>query len=65
MSAFAKGLEVGKQVRQGQVIGFVGHSGHTQGHHLHYEVQVRGTAVNPHRYLRTTMAQLGGIGTGS
>ncbi len=51
----------GENVVKGQVIGFVGHSGHTQGHHLHYEVQVRGTAVNPHRYLRTTMAQLGGI----
>lgn len=55
----------GQTVVKGQVIGFVGHSGRTQGHHLHYEVQVRGTAVNPHRYLRTTMAQLGGIGTGS
>lgn len=50
----------GENVVKGQVIGFTGHSGHTQGHHLHYEVQVRGTAVNPHRYLRTTMAQLGG-----
>ncbi len=50
----------GQNVVKGEVIGFTGHSGHTQGHHLHYEVQVRGTAVNPHRYLRTTMAQLGG-----
>ena len=50
----------GESVVKGQVIGFVGHSGRTTGSHLHYEVQVRGNAVNPHKYLRTTMAQLGG-----
>jgi murein DD-endopeptidase MepM/ murein hydrolase activator NlpD len=50
----------GESVVKGQVIGFVGHSGRVTGSHLHYEVQVHGTAVNPHRYLRTTMAQLGG-----
>jgi murein DD-endopeptidase MepM/ murein hydrolase activator NlpD len=53
----------GEQVVKGQVIGYVGHSGRTTGSHLHYEVQVHGTAVNPHRYLRTTMAQLGGAAT--
>ena len=53
-------VTVGEQVVKGQVIGFVGHSGRTTGSHLHYEVQVRGTAVNPHKYLRTTIAQLGG-----
>ncbi len=58
-------VTVGEQVVKGQVIGFVGHSGRTTGSHLHYEVQVRGTAVNPHKYLRTTMAQLGGTGTSS
>jgi murein DD-endopeptidase MepM/ murein hydrolase activator NlpD len=54
----------GQTVVKGQVIGYVGHSGKTTGSHLHYEVQVHNTAVNPHKYLRTTMAQLGGIGTG-
>lgn len=53
----------GETVVKGQVIGYVGHSGRTTGSHLHYEVQVRGTAVNPHKYLRTTMAQLGGVAT--
>ena len=56
-------VTAGEQVVKGQVIGYVGHSGRTTGSHLHYEVQVRGTAVNPHKYLRTTMAQLGGTGT--
>ncbi len=51
----------GQAVVKGEVIGYVGHSGRVTGSHLHYEVQVRGTAVNPHRYLKTTMAQLGGV----
>jgi murein DD-endopeptidase MepM/ murein hydrolase activator NlpD len=54
----------GQSVVKGQVIGFVGHSGKTTGSHLHYEVQVRGIAVNPHKYLRTTMAQLGDAPSG-
>ena len=54
----------GQMVVKGQVIGYVGHSGRVTGPHLHYEVQVRGIAVNPHKYLRTTMAQLGGTASG-
>lgn len=50
----------GETVVKGQVIGYVGHSGRTTGSHLHYEVKVRGIPVNPHKYLRTTLAQLGG-----
>jgi len=57
-------VAVGQMVVKGQVLGFVGHSGRVTGSHLHYEVQVRGTAVNPHKYLRTTMAQLGGASSG-
>ncbi len=52
----------GQNVVKGQVIGYVGHSGKTTGSHLHYEVQVHNNAVNPHKYLRSTMAQLGGTG---
>ena len=55
---------LGQMVVKGQVIGYVGHSGRVTGSHLHYEVQVRGIAVNPHKYLRTTMAQLGGAASG-
>ncbi len=58
-------VAAGQEVVKGEVIGFVGHSGRTTGSHLHYEVQVRGTAVNPHKYLRSTVAQLGGGGLGS
>jgi murein DD-endopeptidase MepM/ murein hydrolase activator NlpD len=54
----------GQTVVQGEVIGYVGHSGRVTGSNLHYEVHVRGIAVNPHKYLRTTMAQLGGGASG-
>ena len=49
MSAFAKGLEPGKRVRQGQVIGFVGSTGMSTGAHVHYEILVNGRFVDPIR----------------
>ncbi|MDB5567031.1 MAG: hypothetical protein JWP84_3597 [Tardiphaga sp.] len=49
MSAFAKGLEPGKRVRQGQVIGFVGSTGASTGAHVHYEILVNGRFVDPMR----------------
>jgi murein DD-endopeptidase MepM/ murein hydrolase activator NlpD len=49
MSAFAKGLEPGKRVRQGQVIGFVGTTGQSTGAHVHYEILVNGRFVDPMR----------------
>jgi murein DD-endopeptidase MepM/ murein hydrolase activator NlpD len=49
----------GQTVVRGQVIGYVGHSGRTTGSHLHYEVRIRNTPVNPHKYLQTTLADLG------
>jgi murein DD-endopeptidase MepM/ murein hydrolase activator NlpD len=57
MSGFA--CIEGQTVVRGQVIGYVGHSGRTTGSHLHYEVRIRNTPVNPHKYLRTTLADLG------
>lgn len=58
MSGFA--VMAGQTVTRGQVIGYVGHSGRTTGSHLHYEVRIRNTPVNPHKYLRMTLADLGG-----
>jgi len=49
MSAYAKGLEVGKRVRQGQIIGFVGSTGQSTGAHVHYEILVNGRFVDPMR----------------
>jgi murein DD-endopeptidase MepM/ murein hydrolase activator NlpD len=49
LSAFAKGMEPGKRVRQGQVIGFVGSTGMSTGPHVHYEILVNGRFVDPMR----------------
>jgi murein DD-endopeptidase MepM/ murein hydrolase activator NlpD len=42
---------VGQELKRGQVIGAVGMTGKTTGPHLHYEVHVHDTPVNPTRYL--------------
>ena len=49
MTAFARGIEPGVRVRQGQVIGFVGSTGLSTGAHLHYEILVNGRFVDPMR----------------
>ena len=40
LSGYAKGLQVGSKVDQGDIIGYVGKSGLATGPHLHYELRV-------------------------
>lgn len=47
LSRFAKGLKVGKQVQQKEVIGFVGTTGLSTGPHLHFSVVKNGQYVDP------------------
>ena len=65
LSAF--NVASGQRVQRGDVIGYVGLSGRSTGPHLHYEVRIFNTPVNPYKYLRlnTTQAKLHNFGTGS
>ncbi len=64
LSGFA--VVPGQHVRRGDIIGYVGLSGRSTGPHLHYEVRINDVPVNPHKYLRLTMAHSGsGFSAGS
>jgi murein DD-endopeptidase MepM/ murein hydrolase activator NlpD len=41
----------GQEIRQGETLGAVGNTGHATGPHLHYEVRLGTTPVNPYRFL--------------
>jgi murein DD-endopeptidase MepM/ murein hydrolase activator NlpD len=61
LSGFA--VTDGQSVRKGQVIGYVGMSGRSTGAHLHYEVRIHDTPVNPHKYLRNVASDAFGGGS--
>ena len=44
-------VSYGQQVNQGDVIGYVGCTGHCFGPHLHFEVRINGAPVDPLGYL--------------
>jgi murein DD-endopeptidase MepM/ murein hydrolase activator NlpD len=65
MSAFARNMEEGKKVRQGQIVGYVGSTGLSTGAHLHYEIMINGRHVDPMkiRLPRGRVLEGGPLGT--
>lgn len=47
LSKYANGIRTGKQVKQGDIIGYVGSTGGATGSHLHYEFLMEGVHQNP------------------
>lgn len=46
------GAKSGQSVNRGDLIGYVGSSGRSTGPHLHYEVHIDGSTVNPRPYMK-------------
>jgi murein DD-endopeptidase MepM/ murein hydrolase activator NlpD len=60
ISRFATGIAPGTKVKQGQIVAYVGATGQATGPHLHYEVLVNNTQVNPSDVKFKTGAVLAG-----
>ncbi|HOO45370.1 MAG TPA: M23 family metallopeptidase, partial [Deltaproteobacteria bacterium] len=60
LSRYAKGMSKGKQVKQGQVIGYVGATGVATGPHLDFRVKSGGSFINPLKLKSVTGPALKG-----
>jgi murein DD-endopeptidase MepM/ murein hydrolase activator NlpD len=47
-------VHAGQEIRKGDMVGLSGASGRVTAPHLHYEVRVGGTPINPYRYLASS-----------
>ncbi|KLE34232.1 M23 family metallopeptidase [Aurantiacibacter luteus] len=54
-------VSAGSQVRQGDLIGYVGSTGRSTGPHLHYEVRVAGAPVDPRPYMLASIDTDNGV----
>ncbi|MGL5805392.1 MAG: M23 family metallopeptidase [Xenococcaceae cyanobacterium] len=51
LSRLAAGIEIGRVVNKGNILGYCGNTGHSFGNHLHFETRVKGTAKNPIHFI--------------
>lgn len=51
LSGFADGIRPGTELKRGDLIGYSGNTGMTQGPHLHYEIRIDNRPVDPMTYL--------------
>ena len=52
MTVGTRQVQVGQTVAAGQLIGFVGSTGRSTANHVHFEVQINGTLVDPWAWLQ-------------
>jgi murein DD-endopeptidase MepM/ murein hydrolase activator NlpD len=61
MKSFRRGINSGKFVKRGQMIGYIGTTGRSTGPHLHFELRKYGHAINPLRAVRVNTKKLQGL----
>ena len=47
----SRAVSAGQYVNQGEVIGYVGSTGNSTGPHLHFEVRINGSTVDPMQFF--------------
>ena len=54
-------VAAGQRVKKGDILGYVGSTGRSTGNHLHYEVRIAGTPVNPIPFVESGEAALAAL----
>ena len=54
-------VAAGQRVKKGEILGYVGSTGRSTGNHLHYEVRIAGTPVNPIPFVESGEAALAAL----